>query len=212
MRGFLITFEGTEGSGKTTIIESILQMLLSNGYDAIKTREPGGSIISEEIRQTILDPKNIQMDAKTEALLYAASRRQHLIEVILPAIEQHKIVLCDRYIDSSLAYQGWARGIGVDEVYILNQFAIHEQMPDLTLYIDVRPEVGLSRICTNHRKQDRLDMESLSFHQLVYEGYEDVLRRFPKRVVRINGEQFLDKVTHDAHIALLSFLETHYEL
>ncbi|MDD4212064.1 MAG: dTMP kinase [Bacilli bacterium] len=212
MRGLFITFEGTEGSGKTTIIEAIWNHLTSLGYDCIKTREPGGSVISEEIRHVILDPKNTKMDAKTEVLLYAASRRQHLIEVVLPALARGTIVLCDRYVDSSLAYQGCARDIGFQEVYELNQFAIQKQMPDLTLYIDVRPEVGLARIQSNHRIQDRLDLEAIDFHKKVYAGYEEVLRRFPERVIRINGEQTVPQVVQEAMKALTHFLESYHGL
>lgn len=209
MKGYFITFEGTEGSGKTTIITALEASLKAKGYVVVKTREPGGSKISEEIRRTILDPANTKMDAKTEALLYAASRRQHLMEVVEPALDAGMIVLCDRYVDSSLAYQGWARGIGFDEVYELNQFAINKQMPDLTLYIDVRPEIGLSRIHANNRIQDRLDLETIDFHKRVYQGYEEVIRRFPDRVVRIPGEQTIKDVITSSEAAVLHFLEGH---
>ena len=123
MNGLFITIEGNDGSGKTTIINGIKKMLNEKGIDYIQTREPGGSEIAEKIRQVILDKNNDKMDARTEALLYAASRRQHIVEVVLPALKAGKLVLCDRFVDSSLAYQGYARGIGIDEVYKMNQFA-----------------------------------------------------------------------------------------
>ena len=145
-KGIFITIEGPEGAGKTTIIEMLLEKLESEGYPIMKTREPGGIEISEQIRNVILNKNNTAMDGRTEALLYAAARRQHLVEKVLPAIEQGFIVLCDRFIDSSLAYQGFARGIGMDEVYSINTFAIDNRMPDATLYFDIDPEIGMKRI------------------------------------------------------------------
>ena len=194
MKGIFITFEGTEGSGKTTIINNIEKELKEKGFKVIKTREPGGSNISEEIRNIILNVENVEMDKITEALLYAASRRQHVIEVIKPHLEKGYIVLCDRYVDSSLAYQGYARGIGIEKVYQLNQFAIEGLLPDLTLYIDVKPEIGLKRISNNHRDQDRLDLEALSFHELVYNGYAEVVKKFPERIKVIPGNTDIEKV------------------
>ena len=194
MKGIFITFEGTEGSGKTTIINNIEKELKEKGFKVIKTREPGGSNISEEIRNIILNVENVEMDKITEALLYAASRRQHVIEVIKPHLEKGYIVLCDRYVDSSLAYQGYARGIGIEKVYQLNQFAIEGLLPDLTLYIDVKPEIGLKRISNNHRDQDRLDLEALSFHELVYNGYAEIVKKFPERIKVIPGNTDIEKV------------------
>src|SRR5690606_26981137 len=135
------------------------------------------------------------MDGRTEALLYAAARRQHLVEKVLPALQQGKVVLCDRFIDSSLAYQGHARGLGIDEVLSINEFAIQDTWPDLTLLFDVAPEIGLQRIAANSgREQNRLDMEKLPFHQKVYEGYQEVMRRYPERIVKIDAANSLDEV------------------
>ena len=134
MKAF-ITIEGNDGSGKSTVIEGLKKVFNERGIDTVFTREPGGSAIAEQIRQIILDPNNTAMDDKTEALLYAASRRQHLTETVIPALEQNKLVICDRFIDSSLAYQGHARGIGIEEVYNMNMFATSGMLPDLTLYI-----------------------------------------------------------------------------
>lgn len=176
MTGLFISFEGPEGAGKTTVLQEVARRLKDQGYEVMVTREPGGIPIAEKIREVILDSTHQAMDGKTEALLYAAARRQHLVQKILPAIESEKIVLCDRFIDSSLAYQGVARGLGLDEVFAINLFAIGEHMPDCTVFFDVPPEVGLERIWKDKdREQNRLDLETIEFHQRVYEGYQKVI-------------------------------------
>lgn len=188
--GFFVTVEGGEGAGKTTAIRSIEQVLSQWGYEVVVTREPGGIAIAEQIREVILDKNNVTMDGRTEALLYAAARRQHLVEKVLPALEAGKAVLCDRFIDSSLAYQGYARGLGIDEVFEINRFAIDGTMPDLTLFLDVSPEVGLARIHANrNREVNRLDLEALSFHECVRNGYRQLLERFPDRIARVDADQ-----------------------
>ena len=192
-----ITFEGPDGSGKTTISRRVVEALILDGFDVVYTREPGGIEIAEEIRNVILDPKNIKMDVRTEVLLYAASRRQHLVEKILPALESHKLVVCDRFVDSSLAYQGVGRGIGIDEVLRINQFAIADHMPDLTLYLDVNAQTGLSRIKTRKFK-DRLDQEDVSFHLEVVKGYEQVVERFKDRIVKIDGNRSIEAIVKEA--------------
>lgn len=197
MKGLFISFEGTEGSGKTTLIENILKHYTEKGYNVIKTREPGGSKIAEDIRNVILDVNNTNMDCITEALLYAASRRQHLTEKVIPYLDKGYIVLCDRFIDSSLAYQGYARGIGIEKVYQVNQVATNGLLPDVTIYVDVHPEVGLSRIKKNNREENRLDLEKIEFHNKVYEGYNQIAKMFPERFIAINGEQARDKVFLD---------------
>ena len=178
MKGIFITFEGCEGSGKSTILDMVYLELLNRGIKCIKTREPGGSQISEQIRNVILNINNTKMESRTEALLYAASRRQHLMEIVVPKLEEGYVVLCDRYIDSSLAYQGYARGIGIKEVLDINSFAISGLFPDLTLFFDVRPSVGLARIKSNNREINRLDKEAIDFHTNVYEGYKMVGEMF----------------------------------
>lgn len=160
-----ISFEGGEGSGKTTIIKQLKIDLEKQGFKVLQTREPGGSEIAEGIRQIILNIANVKMDPRTEALLYAASRRQHLVEVILPALQNGNIVLCDRFVDSSLAYQGYARGLGINQIYELNRFAIEDLLPGLTIYLDLDPKIGLRRIKDNNRACNRLDLESLEFHK-----------------------------------------------
>lgn len=186
--GIFISFEGPEGAGKTTAIMSVSERLQNEGRQVIVTREPGGIRISEKIRNIILDNEHGEMDGRTEALLYAAARRQHLVEIIEPALQQGMIVLCDRFIDSSLAYQGIARGLGMDEVLAINEFAIGKTMPDLTVFFDITPENGLARIANNDgREQNRLDNESLQFHHAVYEGYQRLLQRYPERIRSIDA-------------------------
>ena len=200
MSGIFITFEGPDGSGKTTIAELLYNQLISESYDVILTREPGGNDIAEQIRQIILDTKNTTMDVRTEALLYAASRRQHLVEKIIPALKAGKIILCDRFIDSSLVYQGIGRKIGIDEVYAINKFAIEDVMPDLTIMFDITPEEGLERInnCTE-RTADRLDLETLDFHKSAYFGYMQVAEMFKNRIVKINASLSIEEVYKQAY-------------
>lgn len=203
MNGLFISFEGTEGSGKTSVIKQVEQYFSNLGYPVLVTREPGGIRISEKIRDILLDKQNTEMDAKTEALLFAASRRQHLVEKIVPALKQGKIILCDRFVDSSLVYQGLARNIGMDEVLQINQFAIEDLFPALTIFVDVRPEVGLQRVFhTANREVNRLDLETLDFHKKIYQGYLSLIEKFPTRIRKINGEAPIESVAKDA-IALI---------
>lgn len=198
-----ITFEGGEGSGKSTVLKKIVERLTAEGYPVLTTREPGGTPISEEIRSVILDKANTDMDPRTEALLYAASRRQHLVQKVWPALKEGKIVICDRYLDSSLAYQGGARGLGVDEVLGINLFATEGTYPDLTLLFDLDPEVGLSRIAKNKgREVNRLDLEKLEFHKKVRATFKMLAERYADRYVIINADQPLEQVTEDAYKAI----------
>jgi dTMP kinase len=206
--GYFITFEGPEGAGKTTILGILQKELLKKGYDVVSTREPGGIDIAEQIRSVILDRNNTKMDSRTEALLYAASRRQHLVEKVIPALETGKVVLCDRFIDSSLAYQGHARELGIDEVLSINEFAINGLMPNLTLFFDIDPAKGLTRIGKNDsREVNRLDLENMNFHQKVYEGYHLLAERFKDRFRKINAENSLEIVTSE----VLQIIEEHLE-
>ncbi|MFP8784457.1 dTMP kinase [Planococcus plakortidis] len=205
--GYFITLEGGEGSGKTTALKKLAERLTADGFEVVTTREPGGIEIAEKIREVILDRTHTAMDARTEALLYAAARRQHLVERVLPALKAGKIVLCDRFVDSSLAYQGHARGLGLDDVLAINEFAIEGHMPELTLYFDVNPKTGLARIDLDQgREFNRLDEESLAFHYKVREGYLLLLGRYPERMQLINAENELDDVVADAYEALQRFL------
>jgi dTMP kinase len=152
-----------------------------------------------------LDKNNDKMDARTEALLYAASRRQHIVEVVLPALKAGKLVLCDRFVDSSLAYQGYARGIGIDEVYKMNQFATEGLLPDLTIYLTVTPQVGIKRKSAQ-KELDRLERENLGFHEKVYQGYQKVVEMFPDRIVAIDGERDAQAVIADTVVVVEAFL------
>lgn len=194
MEAKFITIEGCEGSGKTSIIKQICAYFDSEGIKYLSTREPGGSIISEQIRNVILNVENTKMDYMTEALLYAASRRQHLEEIVKPALREGKIVICDRYLDSSLAYQGYARGLGIEEVYNINMYATSGFLPDLTIYIDIPVELGLSRIKDNNRDVNRLDLEKVSFHNKVREGYLKIAKMYPERIKVVDGNGTRDEV------------------
>jgi len=201
--GRFITFEGGEGAGKTTVIRHVADMLAAEGRDIVVTREPGGIEIAERIREVILDRRHTAMDGRTEALLYAAARRQHLVEKVAPALARGAVVLCDRFLDSSLAYQGHARGLGIEEVLAVNAFAIGGMMPELTLLLDIEPELGLARVQAGQgREINRLDLESLAFHRLVREGYHLLLERYPQRIVRIDASQSEAAVTADARAAV----------
>ena len=181
-----ITFEGGEGSGKTSVIKAISSLLTEKNIDHVTTREPGGSIIAEKIRKVILDTENTNLSAEAEALLFAASRVQHLEEVILPALNENKIVLCDRYLDSSLAYQGYARGLGIEDVLKINHYAA-KSLPDYTIYIDVTPELGLKRVSTRGAA-NRLDLETLEFHKKVREGYLKLAEMYKDRYIIIDED------------------------
>jgi dTMP kinase len=207
-KGIFISLEGPEGAGKTTIITMLMSDLEQLGYQVLQTREPGGIEIAEKIRNVILDKNHTAMDPRTEALLYAAARRQHLVEKVNPALESGKIVLCDRFIDSSLAYQGHARGLGMDDVYSINQFAIGDRMPELTIYFDIDPVVGLNRINQHdNREVNRLDLEDIQFHYKVREGYELLLKRFPDRIKKIDAADPLEIVCSKAKDLILSSLK-----
>lgn len=202
-----ITLEGPEGSGKTTAVEAAVKKLEEMGYQIVRTREPGGTPISEQIRNVILDKANTEMDPRTEALLYAASRRQHLAQKVWPALKEDKIVVCDRFLDSSLAYQGGARGLGVDDVLSINLFATENTWPDLTLLFDLDPQIGLARINSNaQREVNRLDLEKLEFHNKVRNSFLDLAKRFPERFVIIDASQSREEVAKATLDAILARL------
>ena len=205
MNGLFITIEGPDGAGKTSVINELyprLQLIAKKGI--VKTREPGGVKISEKIRKIILDPKNEEMDERTEALLYAAARLQHLVEVILPALSAGKIVICDRFVDSSLAYQGAGRRIGMPEIRKINEFAIEGTKPDFTLYLDVDSDTGLKRIESAHsgRQVDRLETESLEFHQRVRHAYLKLAEEEPIRIHKVDARMPLTDVVEASFTAI----------
>ncbi|ETT55399.1 dTMP kinase [Paenibacillus amylolyticus] len=204
-RGKFITLEGGEGSGKTTMIGRIGSYFEERGIPYVVTREPGGIEIAEKIRSIILDPLHTAMDARTEALLYAAARSQHLAEKVEPALRAGKAVICDRFVDSSLVYQGHARGLGIENVWAINRFAIGDLMPDVTLYLDIEPEVGLARIDAHDgREVNRLDLENLEFHRKVREGYFLLKEQFPERIRVIDASMKQE----DVLAAMILSLET----
>lgn len=211
--GLFITIEGPDGAGKTTVLNELfprLQMIAQK--EIIKTREPGGVMIAEKIRQIILNPDHRQMDERTEALLYAAARRQHLVEVIMPALNEGKIVICDRFVDSSLTYQGAGRRIGIKEIAQINEFATEGLEPDFTLYLDVDSDTGLRRI-QNHRKQDvdRLDLEGLEFHQRVRHAYLKLAEENPVRIHRIDAKMSLQEVVESSFSAIVESNPTFFK-
>lgn len=200
MKGKFISFEGPDGAGKSTVMKKVLEQLepeLKPQY--LVTREPGGSKIAEKIRKLILDPENDQMSARTEALLYASSRSQLIQEVIKPALNSGILVFSDRFVDSSLAYQGAGRELGISEVAAINRFATEGISPDLTLFFDIAPEKGLARIKkVRPDDEDRLEREKLAFHQRVYAGYQEIIKRYPERIVVIKADRPVEEVTEEA--------------
>jgi len=198
-----ITLEGPEGSGKTSVMKEVIARLRKEGFVIEETREPGGTPIAEQIRQVILQKENTKLDSRAEALLLAASRRQNLVEKIWPALKAGKIVICDRFIDSSLAYQGGARGLGIEAVLSINLFATESSYPQLTLLFDITPELGLKRIAANaNREINRLDLEQLSFHQKVRDTYLQLAKRFKDRFVIIDASLPLQTVIENTYQAI----------
>jgi dTMP kinase len=208
MNGSFITVEGPEGAGKSTVLAVLAKRLEEDDVPVVITREPGGIKIAEQIREVILHTENTEMDERTEALLYAAARRQHLVEKVLPALREGKVVLCDRFIDSSLAYQGKARGIGMDAIEEINAFAIEDHMPDLTLYFDIEPEEGLNRINQHKgREVNRLDLESVGFHHKVREGYLELVNKYPNRIQVVDASRSVTAVADAAYEIVKGFLQ-----
>ena len=209
MDGIFITIEGTDGSGKSTQLELLTKYLEEKGVEAVYTREPGGTAISEKIREIILDIENKEMTGITEALLYAAARSQHVEEKIIPAVKAGKVVICDRFVDSSIAYQGAARNLGFDTIMGINSYALNGIMPDKTLFFDLKPEKGILRK-KNQQELDRLETEKLDFHKKVYEGYESICEKYPDRVVRIDADRSVEEVFEEVKTAIDSLLKGKY--
>ena len=191
--GKFITFEGIEGCGKTTQIKLLNEYLQGKGFKTILTREPGGTTIGDKIRQILLDPANKKMHPLTELLLYGASRAQHVEELIRPALSEGKIVLCDRYSDSTTAYQGAARRVDKKILASLDAIATNGLTPDITIVVDVAPTVGLSRVA-GRGAPDRFEQETLAFHERVRQGYLTLAKGNPKRVKIVDGSKEIEEV------------------
>jgi dTMP kinase len=195
-KGIFISIEGPDGSGKSTQIENIKQFFASRNMETVFTREPGGTAIGERIREILLDKQCSEMDYMTEALLYAASRAQHVAQVIKPALAEGKVIVCDRFVDSSIAYQGYGRNLG-DSVLIINEYAVAGCMPDVTFLMKVDPNVGKGRIKTRVGKEDRLDAEKVTFHQDVYRGYLALEQQYSDRIVGIDASRSIEDIKED---------------
>lgn len=197
MKGLFITFEGGEGSGKSTQISALKKRLEATGREVIETREPGGTPLGESIRHLLQHDKAGEgMSAESELLLFSASRAQHVRELIAPALLAGKIVLCDRFLDSSAIYQGVARAIDLQQVKVINEFAVGQTKPDLTILIDLSPEVGLTRVrARNNGKFDRMEQESLEFFQSVRDGYLDLAAAEPERFSVLDGSQSVEELS-----------------
>ncbi len=203
MRGIFISMEGPDGSGKSTQIELLKKYFSEKGYEIVITREPGGTKISEAIREIILNKEYTEMSYMTEALLYASARAQLVSEVIKPALEAGKAVISDRFVDSSAVYQGMARGLGVENVYKINEFALQGIMPELTIHLDLPAEVGISR--KNDQKElDRMELEAIDFHERVAEGYRKLAALSPERIYTIDATQTIEVI----HKKIVDKLET----
>lgn len=193
MRGLFISIEGADGSGKSTQIELLKKYLNENKYDIVLTREPGGTNISEAIRNIILDKQYMEMSDTTEALLYAASRAQHVEQFIKPSLEQGNIVICDRFVDSSVIYQGCARGLGIETIEEINKYATKGIEPDITILLDIQPEQGIKRK-ENQKELDRLELQKFQFHKKVCDGYKELAKKHPHRIKKIDASKSIDEI------------------
>lgn len=198
-KGIFITLEGPDGAGKSTQVENIKSYFENAGREVVVSREPGGTPISEKLRNIVLDNGNAEMDDITEMLVYAAARAQHVSEKIRPALDKGSVVVCDRFVDSSIAYQGYGRNLG-DQVAEVNRYATGGLEPDVTFFMDLDPEIGRSRIGKDVR--DRLEQQKLDFHYRVYEGYKAICEKYPERVVRIDATRTIDEIKEDIYSKL----------
>jgi len=201
-KGYFITFEGGEGSGKTTLIENIKHYLTKKSLPFISTREPGGTKLGEDIREILLKKRGVSITSKAELCLFLASRAQHLEEVIIPAIKEKKIVLCDRFNDSSVAYQGEARGLGIDNVISFSSYILEDAIPDLTIYLDIDPKIAMQRI---KRGLDKIEEEKIIFHEKIRRGFKILQKKDPSRIKMIDASRSPKKV-FDSAIIFIDYL------
>ncbi len=203
-----ITFEGPEGSGKTSQIASLAELLRSKDFKVLTTREPGGTAIGDQVRECLHDVNNQEMTAVTELLLYSASRAQLVDELLRPKLAEGYIILCDRFVDSTLAYQGYGRGLDLNALKSISQFATTNLQPDLTLLLDIDVERGLARRIANDDEMNRLDLEKVSFHQRVREGYHLLREANKERWVTVDADRPFDEIRVDLERIVLGRLET----
>ncbi len=213
--GIFVSFEGGEGAGKTTLIEELASMLAKLGFTVLRTREPGGTKLGEHIRQILLQHyEDMPITARAELFLFLASRAQHVEEVILPALKEGRIVLCDRFSDSSLAYQGMARGLGIDQIMPFCEFATNNLQPNVTLYLDIDPKIGLQRAKVQRKDSgyDRIESEKIAFHQMIREAYLILAKKFPTRLQLIDAEKSPKEVLNQSFEILEDILQAHHLL
>jgi len=208
--GKLITFEGLDGCGKSTQLEKATEWLNAQGYSVLKTRQPGGTVIGQQIRSILLNPEHEELQPESELLLYLADRIQHLQDSILPAKTAGKIVLCDRFHDSTVAYQGYGRGLNLNSIESIVAHCINPYSPDLTILLNIAPEAVASRLehRQEHTEKDRLDLESLSFFKRVAQGFQKLAAAEPERFVCINGEQDIELI----HQEIINILQQRLKL
>ena len=204
-KGLFISIEGGEGSGKSTVIQRLKEELEKRGEQVLVTREPGGIDVAERIRNILVHQ---EMDALTEAMLFASSRNETIKQVIQPALDEGKIVLCDRFLDSSLVYQGYVKGLGIEKVYEINQLVLQDCLPALTLYFDLDPVIGLERIAQNSRETNKFDELDIGFHQNVRDGYQLIAKHFShrKRIRTIDASQSIEEVFQSAFQTIVEHL------
>ena len=205
MRGLFITLEGGDGAGKSTQIRNIESFFEKKGLVVVHTREPGGTSISEKLRDILLDSENTEMEDVTEMLIYAAARAQHVREFVMPALEKGQIVICDRFVDSSIAYQAFGRGLG-DMVGVVNDYATAGLAPDITFWMDIDPKAGKERV-SKMGDFDRLESEELDFHYSVYGGYKALAEICPERIKRIDASKSVDEISEDIKAYLIELCE-----
>lgn len=204
--GLFITVEGTDGSGKTTQIKLMKQYLENMGYQVILTREPGGTQVSEKIRDLVLDKENSDIAPITEMILYAASRAQHVSKLIKPALEEGKVVICDRFVDSSYAYQGFGRNIDLKAIADVNRIAVDGIIPDITFFLDIDVETAIKRRVAA-TEADRIEQEKLDFHKNVYDGYKKLSVLYPERIKTIDAQRTVEEIADDIKEYLISIIE-----